>query len=304
MDHPLLGGTTDIDMFFIHNEEIPTQREIVRVSDDIHLDIAHLPASAFNHPRSLRLDPWLGSYLCEQSIVLHDIQHWFEFTQASVCAQFNQPENQYQRSLPLAENARQAWLQMSGQARPFGPAALKDYLDCVENAANAIALLSGPPLVQRRFLLQFGSRTAAIQQPGLETELVGLITSGEIDSQTWSQWLDEWDQALKQAAGQAGCPPSLHAARRNYYYKAVESLYEEHPEAAIWILLRTWTRALGCLPADIAPLAGWQAACQALSLDENSFSRRLQELDSFLDHVEETLDIWAYQTGVKTSSNL
>ncbi|MFN7037533.1 MAG: hypothetical protein ACK4SN_14335, partial [Bellilinea sp.] len=77
-DEPLLGGTTDIDLIFVHTTLPPYGREIVRLTDEIHLDIAHLPQSVFQQPRRLRADTWIGSFLCANPIPLHDLGHWFE----------------------------------------------------------------------------------------------------------------------------------------------------------------------------------------------------------------------------------
>src|SRR5512143_1211564 len=56
----LLGGAADIDLVFIHMDAFPQAREIVRLTDEIHLDIAHLSQKDFREPRRLRLHPWLG----------------------------------------------------------------------------------------------------------------------------------------------------------------------------------------------------------------------------------------------------
>ena len=40
-DTPLLGGTTDIDLIVIHDSDPIQPREVVRMSDEIHLDIGH-----------------------------------------------------------------------------------------------------------------------------------------------------------------------------------------------------------------------------------------------------------------------
>ena len=79
-DSPLLGGATDIDLVIIHSSEPEQEREIVRVTDEVHLDIAHYPQMLFRDTRRLRVDPWLGSYLCLDPLVLHDSGHWFDFT--------------------------------------------------------------------------------------------------------------------------------------------------------------------------------------------------------------------------------
>jgi len=79
-DAPLLGGTTDIDLIFVHAATPPFTREVLRLSDEIHLDIAHYPQTVYQQPRHLRRDPWIGAHLCLNSLMLYDTQHWFEFT--------------------------------------------------------------------------------------------------------------------------------------------------------------------------------------------------------------------------------
>ena len=44
---PLIGGTTDIDLVYIHSVDAPVKREIVPLTDEYHLDIAHLHQSSF-----------------------------------------------------------------------------------------------------------------------------------------------------------------------------------------------------------------------------------------------------------------
>ena len=52
---PLLGGTTDIDLVFVHTVQPAFAREIVRLTDEVHLDIQHLSQTVFHQPRRLRL---------------------------------------------------------------------------------------------------------------------------------------------------------------------------------------------------------------------------------------------------------
>ncbi|MCK4899650.1 MAG: hypothetical protein KAS38_12780, partial [Anaerolineales bacterium] len=59
-DDYLLGGTTDIDLTFIHIDTVSEEREIVRLTDEIHLDIAHYAQRDFLQTRELRTHPWLG----------------------------------------------------------------------------------------------------------------------------------------------------------------------------------------------------------------------------------------------------
>lgn len=299
-EDPLLGGTADIDLIFIHDAEPAQPREIIRLTDEIHLDIAHFSQADFQQPRRLRLDAWLGSFICSHPLVLHDSNHWFDFTQASISAQFYQPENTLKRARGLAEDARQRWLSLhEGEDGDTDPTTLASaYLKTLEQAGNAIAVLSGSPLTERRFFLQISQRTQVLGRPDLSTGLVAQLLSAAPLPETWSAWLPAWKIALQAAAAQPQYPASLHPARLAYYEHAIQSLLAETPPAALWIMLRSWARAAACLPPDAPSQAGWLEVLDALGLRGDALHHRLQLLDGYLDSVEEALDAWGKQFGV------
>jgi hypothetical protein len=298
-EDPLLGGTADIDLVIVHDDQPAVEREIVRLSHEVHLDIAHLPESVFRQPRHLRLDPWWGAYLCDNPLVLHDnTQHWFEFTQAGVNAQFYRPDYVLERCAPLAESARQDWLGLEAAPLPLTPPILWNYLRVLEKAANAIACLSGVPLTERRFMLNFPQRTQAIRRPGLASGLTDLFTPQALNAEDWGAWIVSWKETLVEAAKQPTCPVRLQTPRHAYYTEAASALFPDFPAAAVWILLRTWTSALCCLPEDYPLRPRWQGALDTLGLDSEQFPARLTTLDSYLDTVEETLEWWGKQNGV------
>ena len=292
-DHPLLGGVTDIDLIIVHSSEPPVEREVVRLTDEVSLDIAHYSQRLYQRPRTLRTDPWIGSSLAEDPLQLYDVAHWFEFTQASAAAQFYEPENVIERARPLAESARQGWLALEGV--PASTQRLRTYLKIIEQAGNAVACLSGPPLTERRFLQGLPARAAAIGRPGLAGGLADLFTPSEpLAAEQWDALNLAWGQALTEAAALPEAPARLHAARRLYYERAAAALQEEQPAAALWILLRTWTLAvLAGVPEE-----GLHAACRALELDDAHFERRLAALDGYLDGVEEALDEYVQTNGI------
>ena len=297
-DSPLLGGTTDIDLVIVHDSDPARAREITRLTDEVHLDIAHLSAAVFRQPRHLRLDPWLGGYLCNNARVLYDVGHWFEFTQASVCAQFGRPEYVLQRARPLAEFARQNWLDLHSHSIETNPEKVQTYLKCLTDAANAIACLNGPPLTERRFIINYPARTEAVGRPGLAAGLVDLFTNQTVSDELWQSWTIDWIKTLQSAGSIENCSPRLLACRLPYYERAVAALREEAPAAALWLLFRTWTLAISCLPQNMDVLRPWLSACQAIELDESHFENRLNSLDAYLDSVEETLDDWSQQMGL------
>lgn len=300
---PLLGGTTDIDLILIHDSEPPFPREVVRLTDEVHLDIAHYSQDRFAQPRRLRTDPWLGSYLCANPMPLHDTFHWFEFTQASGCAQFDQPEYTLQRARPLAEAARQGWFALQGAAET-GPDEVDRFLRVIEYAGNALACLSGPPLPLRRFFLTLPQRAEAIGRPGLSAGLSDLFTGALAEDFDWSHFVPAWERALQAAAAGGGdeqgkaCPPSLQTARHPYYLRAVDALQTAEPAAAAWIMLKTWTQAVCFRRGEPELTAPYNAVRQAFGLDTASFSDRLQATDAYLDSLEEALDTWSERYGV------
>jgi hypothetical protein len=289
---PLLGGVTDIDLICVHAEEPAQAREVLRLSDEVHLDLAHYSQSVFHQPRRLRLDPWVGSYLCHNPLLLYETQHWFEFTQASVAAQFDQAETVMQRVRPLAEAARQTWFDLQNDEIEPGPQRVWAYLKALENAANALAGLSGPPLTERRFILDFPARADAIGRPGLAAGLADLLMVDLTSTDVLKVWHEQWVEALTTAGKQPSCPPRLLPPRRNYYARAAAAMLDDYPAAALWIMLRTWTQVVKILPAA---LPDWQSVCAQLGLEDDS---RLGALDAYLDAMEETLDNWAAKYGV------
>jgi len=129
-DDFLLGGTADIDLTFVHLDTPPVEREVLRLTDEVHLDIAHYGQRDLSQSRSLRLHPWLGPTLFECK-VLYDPQHFMDFTQAGVRGQFNRSDNVQGRARAQVEHARQIWLGFVSQspAQP-GPRDLAGYLRC------------------------------------------------------------------------------------------------------------------------------------------------------------------------------
>jgi hypothetical protein len=303
-EDPLLGGAGDIDLFLIHDSQPAAEREVVHLSDEIHLDIAHLSQDVFRQPRQMRTNPWISPFITSHPLVYHDTQHWFEFTQAAITSQFTDPANVLQRARLLAEASRRDWAEASSgtflSASAGGscsPQQIWKFLKSVENAGNAIATLTGRPLAERRFLLEFPQRALDLGRPELSAGLLELVSPQTVEEDAWQSWQPAWKDAFQSAGRQADCPPRLLPARLPYYQRAAAFLRDQHPAAALWILLRVWTLSVCQFPGDAPQRQPWQGAIQDISLDPAGFQRRLESLDSYLDQVEETLDEWARQMG-------
>lgn len=293
----LLGGTADIDLAFIHIDTPPVEREVQRLTDEIHLDIAHYDQGDFQQARNLRMHPWLGPtiYACK---VMYDPQHFMDFTQASVRGQFYRSDYILGRATQQVEHARQIWLGFASQVKNKpGPRDLITYLRAIEHAANAVASLDGPPLPERRLLIGFPARAEATGRPGLYPALLGMLGAPQVDGDELKSWLPSWQGALE-SLPKGAIPARLNPCRHVYYRRSFEEILDgERPADMLWPLLRTWTIAAASLSDQEEGYTAWRRACQRLGLLGEGFSERVMALDAFLDLVEETIEDRSRQYG-------
>lgn len=301
-DLPLLGGTADIDLVFVHDQPPPQSREIIRLTPDVHLDLAHHDQSLYNQPRELRINPWIGSFLLKDPIVFYGTQHWFEFIQASVHSSFYQPETVLQRSLPLVEKARQTWLDFQLDPQDPDPERVWQYLQALEHAANALVVLKGVPLTERRFMLQFPEKVAELGYPGMASGLTDLIAPKIPDAGTIKKWITDWKFTLSKVGQAEDCPLSLHPIRHGYYTRAVDTLVDDEPAAALWIMLHTWTRAIVHFHTDNELLELWSSCLSELEIYGDHFQNCMNTFDQFLDQSEEIIEKWADYHGIDLAS--
>ena len=301
---PMLGGTTDIDIIFVHTAEPKHRREFVRLTPDFHVDISHRARAEFKRPRELRLDPWLGWEMYDP-MLLFEREKFFEFVQAGLRAgfEFNAPAPALHRSRLLLAQARQTWRELLEIADTVTPSDILKFMKSLYHAVNAVAELSGPPLHDRRLLLDFPARAETAQRPGMVTSLYGLLGASTVDVSKLNLWVPAWRSAFEAATESSRVDARIHPARLNYYEKAIQSiLTSDNPHAAVWPLLQTWTLAVDVLP-EYAQDA-WRAACEDLGLTAIGMEERVSGLDHLLDEVEGLLDELSVRYGLDTSTGL
>ena len=292
-----IGGTVDIDLFFIHIGPVEVEREIVRLTDEVHLDIAHHDQKDYRDTRHLRVHPWMGPNInnCE---IYYDPGHFMDFTQASVRGQYDRPEYVLKRARTLADSARSFWFTYEMEHPEAGTSEIIEYLQALANSANAITSLSDPPLTERRFLRKFKMRTGILGRPGLYHEFMGLLGAQKIEFDTIRGWLPAWESAFDQLAEQ-GAPARLHPVRKQYYLQAFKSILEsDQPGLMLWPFIHTWTQIVDNLAENSPIMQDWRAAFSQLGFLEDGFGERIKALDGYLDQIEETIDIWARSQGI------
>lgn len=295
---PLLGGTADIDLVFVHSSGALIPREIQRLTDEVHLDIAHHDFKEYRQTRELRVHPWMGPTIFSCKI-LYDPQHFMDFTQASVRGQFYRPDYVLARARNLFEHARQMWFSLNDLKDEPDLEHVQTYLKAVEHVANAIASLSGSPLTERRFLIQFNERAEAVNRSGLYAGLLGLLGAPNTTGEQLRSWLPEW-QTTYENIPLGDAPPRLKPVRRLYYQRAFEKVLRgDRPHDALWPLISTWTDAVSLTSPKEAEQAAWNESLRVLDLLGPGFSGRVAALDAFLDTVEEVLDEWGRVSGAE-----
>lgn len=300
----MLGGTADIDIIFVHIDEPKHRREFVKLTPDFHLDISHRAKAEFKRPRELRLDPWLGWEMYDP-MLLFEREKFFEFVQAGLRAgfEFNAPAPALQRSRMLLSHGRQIWRDLLEASDVVRPQDITRFMKSLFHGVNAVAELSGPPLYERRLMLEFLPRAETAQRPMMNAELVSLIGASELDVSQVTSWMPDWKLAFEAATENSHIDARIHPARVNYYEKAIQAMLAgETPHAAVWPLLQTWSLAADVLPDHFTET--WRVACGQLGFTGIGFEERVERLDKFLDEVEALLDELAVQYGLETSTSI
>ncbi len=299
-----LGGTADIDLVFIHSGAPAIAREVVPLSEDIHLDIAHHSQETYRYGKQLRVHPWLGPTL-NTAIALHDPRHMLDFIQASVRGQFDRADYVLERAQNQLDQARKIW----ESYQPFGgnleiddPVRfMHSYIRALGHAVNAVASLSGAPLTERRLLLEFEQKAEAVGKPGLYPGALGLLGWPHLRQTDLAPLIDGWKEIYR-LVPEKDTPARVHSCRENYYVGAFQAMLEQHkPEAMLWPMLRTLTLILMVQPENRPLQELGTAFISLLGFQEPSFQERLAALDAYLDLVEEIVEAWAQANGALTA---
>jgi hypothetical protein len=291
---PLLGGSADIDLVLIHDDPPPQEREVVPLSPDVHLDIAHHARLRYSQPRRIRVDPWLGPAVYAP-LTLYDREHLFEWAQAGSRGQYNRPDHSRERSSGFLASARR--LRQDLATTPVWPTT---YLSAVMAGANAVAGLAGPPACGRRALLVLEARLAHAGHAEIYPDVLQLLGADRIETHTAPDWVASWARAYD-AAAHISADPLVSSHRRAYYLKGFQALLEEGAAPAFLpVLIKVWERAIGTLSAfnlDADHRDAWRTALEVLGLGTDTAEGRSAALEAFLDRVELILELWGREHG-------
>ena len=287
---PLLGGSTDIDLTFVHKEQPPVKREVLRVTYEISFDIEHHHQSFYTYHRRLRQNPYLGFALCNHQNILLDQDHWLEFIQAGVSSRFDTAENVYQRAQQFGDKVRKQWFDLNDPQEVPWEDWMSLYFNMVGTAANAIACLDGPVLTTRRFMFDFAKRAETLDLLPMVGELTRLLGNENMSESLYKQWQPVWLETIEAANKESDCPVNISKVRKAYFSQAIEAMAESGSlHATLWPLIETWQQALSCLDEADAH-QNWSSFLAALGFEKEGQEDLLNALDHFIDQAEHILE--------------
>ncbi len=305
-EYPFINGTTDVDIIMIHTDLQQAYRELMSISEEATFDIYHYPKEYFQNTRTLRTDPWLGSSLCFDPVVLFSKSHWYEFILSSVEASFFVPENTMGRALVFNKEAHKYFSQLGRLANTnLDVTYVFNYLLCVENAVNSLACLTRNPLTMRNMLNAFTEVCADLDGASdLPKTVEGLITKTPDAAKFMPYYVQNWTYYFDYFAGYTnpGFYPEYAKFRLPYYTKAVEAYIEAHLPSAVWIMLTTWTHINAAM--RIEQNDAFHSFLMMNALHPQAAFERMKELDKFLERVDDTIDAWGKAKGISDGTGI
>ena len=291
---PQFGDNADIDLVLIHKGSPQTEREIMRLSQQVHLDIAHHGQDLYLKPSALRVHPWLGPSLCEP-IFLYDPEHFLEWAQAGARGQYYRADHTHTRARAFLDRARQ-----SSSLLPVSSRWERTYFRAVLEAANAVACLTGFPVAGRRLSLQLNNAAQNLEYPEFYGSFLQLLGSDSLQDWSIPETLSAWARTFDEASD-ISSDPLLSHCRRDYYLNAFQVLAEMgEAKAILWPLITTWEQALHALNPIENPEqhhAEWIRLLDNLGLSAERRSARMDGLEQYLVRNEAFIEEWAERSG-------
>lgn len=293
----IIQNSADIDLFVLESYGA-YRREIVELTEDIHLDIEYAPLEDFQQTVGLRKMPYKG-YLIYGCKPLYDPEHVLDFVQAGVRGNFFAPENVFARVNTLLGGVRDQWLkyQMTKHVREEEFA--KFFIGLIHDTLQSIVLFEEQPLGTRRMLVDFPTFAKKAGDASLFADVLKLLGVAGMSVEDLRAWIEDWSFDFDSIQDLPKVEANIAAAKKNYYLRAIEEqLDSDVPFAAAWPLLVTWVDVYTYGEMRARKDFKWEATAKKLGFVEDNFANKMKEFDVFLDKVEEIFSNWKNENGL------
>lgn len=297
-NEPLLGDATDIDLILIEDADTPSAREVVRLTDQVALDVQYRSKADYANSKALRVDPWRGPEMCEP-IFLNDPTHFFELAQSSARGQFHRPDHVAARARTFVEWARnELHLGVLPGAEPSAPVTLAALCRALLCAVNAIISLTAFPSAGRRLVMKLETAARRLARADVYDDFIALFARGPVGQAQAQSWLADWSAGYR--AGQSTEDELIHPARRTIYERGFQAQIQADRSAeTLWLMLYTWQACLKHLPSDSPHADQWIAFLEQLQMASPSdFAGQVKRVSAYLDLVAQAVEAWGSEHGV------
>lgn len=276
IDHPI-----DVDLLVIQDGPVVIENELVRISDDHHLDIHYDDVSAYENPKLLRADGLRG-WAVWNAEILYQRDRFFEFTQSTVRSQFDEPKNVVERMRYFCSRSRSFWLENSSMPQRVS---MDEYLNAVADAGNALACINREPLSIRTLLSDFFEITRSHNISEINGKILACMSSElstELVTKNISLWKDLFTEGVKYPADMI-----IHPLRVNYFLSSIVSLASSsQPITSFWPFLFT----LGKMPIQFSEnkklIDRSKNLKTSFGFSPEGMNQKLDALDLLLEDIE------------------
>jgi hypothetical protein len=294
---PMLGDATDIDLILIDALPPPAPREIIRLTDQVVLDIQHRSRDEYANARSLRVHPWRGPELAEPLFLL-DPAHFFELAQSSARGQFHRPENVAARARTFCAWARaDLHIGVLPGAEPEAPVTIAALCQALLNAANAAISLTAFPAGGRRLVGKLEAAARRLGRLDIYTGLVALFGGEGLPAADAERFRALWSATYR--AGQSATDELIHPARRTVYERGFRAQAQaDRAPDMLWLMTATWNACLRNIPAGSPHPEAWAAYLERLGLaPASAYAGRVAQAVDYVDLVTALVEDWAEHNG-------
>lgn len=283
-DH-LINHPIDVDLLILQNDPVIIENELVRISDDHHLDVHYDDYTAYENPKLLRADGLRGWAIWNAEI-LYQQDRFFEFTQSTVRSQFDEPKNIIDRMRYFCSRARGYWLEKNADPQRTN---MDEYLTAVADAGNALACIDHEPLSVRSFLSDFLEITNSHEISEINGKILACMSpdlSIDLISNKISLWKELFLEATKYPADMI-----INPLRLNYFLDSIETQAKgKQPITAFWPFLMT----LGKMPIQFSEnkklIEKHKNLINSFGFSSDGMKQKLTALDLLLEDIESIIE--------------
>jgi len=297
-NEPLLGDATDIDLLLIDEADAPPAREVVRLTDQVALDVQYRSKADYANPKALRVDPWRGPEMCEP-IFLSDPTHFFELVQSSARGQFHRPDYVAARARTFIEWARnELHLGVLPGAEPSAPVTFAALCRSLLYAANGIISLTAFPGAGRRLVMKLEAAARRLARADVYDEFIALFATEPVGQAKAQSWLADWSAGYR--AGQSTEDELIHPARRTIYERGFQAqIQADRAAEMLWLMLYTWQACLKHLPSNSPQADHWITFLEHLQMaSPSAFAEKVRQVSAYLDLTTQVVEAWGSEHGV------